>query len=98
MNFSLKLNLIRIVLLAVVLTVWELVAYLGLVQEFVLSRPSRVFAWLGNALVTELFWINVGVTLRETLLGLFIGAVLGIASGFALAHWRRWQSAPGHFP
>lgn len=88
MNFSLKLNLIRLVLLAAVLTSWELVAHLGLVQEFVLSRPSRVFAWLGNALASELFWINVGVTLRETLLGLLIGAVLGIASGFALAHWR----------
>lgn len=82
------LNLIRIAVLAAVLGLWELVAYLGFVQEFVLSRPSRIWAWLVQAAVGDLFWINIGVTLRETLVGLLIGAVLGVASGFVLAHWR----------
>jgi NitT/TauT family transport system permease protein len=68
--------------------VWELVAHLGLVQEFVMSRPSRIFSWLGGALGSSLFWINIGVTVRETLLGLLLGALLGVLSGFALAHWR----------
>jgi NitT/TauT family transport system permease protein len=89
MSRSLSLNLIRLAVVVVFLALWEGVAYLGLTQDFVLSRPSRVFLWLEQAVISEFFWINVGVTLRETLLGLLIGAILGVASGFALAHWRR---------
>lgn len=88
MTLNLKINAIRALVLAAMLGLWEAVAYAGLVQEFVLSRPTRIFAWLGHALVSEFFWINVWVTVKETLLGLVIGAVLGVASGFALAHWR----------
>jgi NitT/TauT family transport system permease protein len=84
---NLALNFYRLVFLAVALALWEGVARLGWVQEFVMSRPTRVFAWLGEALTTGFFWINVGVTLRETLLGLLIGCILGVASGFALGHW-----------
>jgi ABC-type nitrate/sulfonate/bicarbonate transport system, permease component len=84
---NLALNFYRLLFLAVVLALWEGVARLGWVQEFVMSRPSRVFAWLGEALTGGFFWINVGVTLRETLLGLLIGCVLGVGAGFALAHW-----------
>lgn len=78
----------RLVVLAAVLAIWEGAASLGLVTEFTMSRPSRIFAWLGGALVDGFFWTNVIVTVRETLLGLFIGAVLGVASGFVLAQWR----------
>jgi NitT/TauT family transport system permease protein len=88
MRLNVGLNAARVLFLLVVLLAWELAARFGLVQEFVLSRPSRVFAWLGSASVSELFWINIGVTVRETLLGLVIGALLGVLSGFALAHWR----------
>ena len=87
MNYALYFY--RIAFLTVALLLWEGVAHLGWVQEFVMSRPSRVFAWLGEALGSGLFWINVGVTVRETLLGLLIGCVMGIASGFALAHWNK---------
>lgn len=86
---NLALNIYRVIFLAAALALWEGVARLGWVQEFVMSRPSRVFAWLGEALTSGLFWVNVGVTLRETVLGLLIGCVLGVAAGFAFAHWRK---------
>jgi NitT/TauT family transport system permease protein len=89
MNPTLALNLTRLIVVAVFLGIWEGVAHLGLTEDFVLSRPSLVFIWLEQAVISEFFWINVGVTLRETLLGLLLGSVLGIVSGFALAHWRR---------
>ncbi|WP_028602993.1 ABC transporter permease [Ottowia thiooxydans] len=82
-----KLVLYRILFLAVILALWELIARLGLVQDFVMSRPSKIFAWLSEAIVSGFFWVNVGVTVRETLLGLLVGCVLGVAGGFALAHW-----------
>lgn len=83
-----KINLYRLLFLAAVLALWEAVARLGLVQDFVMSRPSKVAAFLSEALSSGFFWTNVIVTLRETLLGLLVGGVLGVASGFALAHWR----------
>lgn len=83
-----KLNFYRLLFLAAVLLLWEAAAWSGLVQDFVMSRPSKVASWLGEALFSGFFWVNVVVTLRETLLGLLIGGVLGVASGFALAHWR----------
>lgn len=82
------LNFFRLLMLLAVLAIWEGAANLGLVTEFTMSRPSRIFTWLGGALVDGFFWMNILVTVRETLLGLLIGAVLGIASGFALAQWR----------
>lgn len=82
------LILYRVILLAVVLALWEGAAHFGLVTEFTMSRPSRIFSWLGGALLDGFFWTNIIVTIRETLLGLVIGAVLGIASGFALAQWQ----------
>ena len=89
MSAGIVLNAYRLLFLGVVLVLWEAVAHLGLVEEYVMSRPSRVFAWLAHASATGFFWINIGVTVRETLLGLLLGSVLGIASGFALAHWKR---------
>ena len=82
------LNFYRVLLLAALLALWEGAASLGLVTEFTMSRPSSIFAWLGGALLDGFFWMNILVTVRETLLGLLIGAALGIASGFALAQWR----------
>lgn len=88
MKSFLKLLVIRLVVMAVILGIWETVAVMGLVEEYVLSRPSRIWGWLQSAATSSIFWINVGVTVRETLLGLAVGAVLGMVSGFALAHWR----------
>ena len=88
MKTFLKLLAIRLAVLAVVFGIWEAIAVLGLVEEYVLSRPSRVWAWLQDSALSAFFWINVGVTVRETLLGLAVGAVLGIVSGFVLAQWR----------
>lgn len=87
MKEAIRLNLIRVALIVVIVLVWEGVAQLGLVREFVISRPSRIWAWLSEAVLGQFFWINVLVTVRETLLGLLIGAAFGVLSGFALAHW-----------
>ncbi len=88
MNSRFALYGYRLAFLVAVLAAWEGVMLTGLVEEHVLSRPSKVLEWLAGAIVSSFFWINAGVTVRETLLGLLAGSAAGIASGFALAHWR----------
>ncbi len=69
----------------VVIGVWQGAVAVKLLDPFFVSRPSdilrRVATWIvDGTLVRHLF-----VTVEESLLGLVVGAALGIASGFALA-------------
>lgn len=56
----------------------------GLIDEFFIGVPSRIWAtlleWLQNGIVVRAAW----VTLQETVVGLVIGSVAGMALGFAL--------------
>jgi NitT/TauT family transport system permease protein len=68
-----------------VLIVWQAGVALKLLDPFFFSRPSdilrRIATWsVDGTLVRHLF-----VTIEESLLGLVIGAVFGIALGFMLA-------------
>ena len=69
----------------VVFGVWQGAVSAKLLDPFFVSRPSdilqRVATWIvDGTLVRHLF-----VTVEESLLGLVVGAALGIAFGFALA-------------
>ena len=67
----------RILLLVIVLGIWELCAYLEVVDPFITSSPSRVIGaivgWYNNG---SLF-LHIGVTLMETVIGFVIAAVAG---------------------
>ncbi len=68
---------------------WELLAQLGIIDDFLLSRPTRIINTLLNTAQNGLF-MHICVTLYETLTGFFLGALIGIClaillwwSGFA---------------
>jgi sulfonate transport system permease protein len=73
-------------LVAIVLVVaWQTLVAVKVLDPFFVSRPTdigrRIATWLvDGTLVRHLF-----VTIEESLLGLIVGAALGITSGFALA-------------
>ncbi|HZR26849.1 MAG TPA: ABC transporter permease [Vicinamibacterales bacterium] len=76
---------LQIVVAVVVIALWQGLVAAKLLDPFFVSRPSdiarRILTWIGDGtLVRHLF-----VTIEESLLGLVVGALLGIASGFALA-------------
>jgi sulfonate transport system permease protein len=75
----------RLALLAVVLAGWQAGASLAFIDPFFFSRPSdilgRIVGWIANGSL----WPHLAITLEESLVGLVIGAALGIGLGFALA-------------
>lgn len=87
MKDLIRLNVARMTLVVVTLAIWEALTHFGFVKEYVLSRPSNIWDWFQGAVFDPFFWTSLFATIRETLLGLLLGGVLGILSGFALAHW-----------
>lgn len=64
-----------------VLALWELAAFLQLVNPIVLPAPSRVFRALYDILTSSFILNDFGVTLYETLSGFLIGAAIGLSGG-----------------
>lgn len=80
---TLTIPLLRVVVLAAALAVWQFIAG-ALDVEFFISKPTEIWAQLQDWVTTGYLWDNLGVTLQATLYGFLLGAVAGIAVGFLL--------------
>jgi NitT/TauT family transport system permease protein len=80
-----SITLVQLALGASILAAWQAGATLKLLDPFFFSRPTdiagRIVVWVTNGSL----WRHLVVTLEEALLGLIIGAAIGITLGFALA-------------
>lgn len=56
---------------------WELGAYLGWFDPFILSSPSRVWVTAVRLYESGELWLHIGATLYETVLGFLLGTALG---------------------
>lgn len=67
----------QILILLAFIVIWELLAEKEIIDEFITSRPSKIWLTLkdlsSNHLLTHLW-----VTLSETLIGFFFGTILGV--------------------
>lgn len=79
----------RISLLAIILCVWELVAFFKLADPFIISSPTRILRAIADLYKNGLLFYHIGITLGETLLGFTIAIVGG--SLIALLLW--WSDA-----
>jgi NitT/TauT family transport system permease protein len=88
---TLRYNLPAILLFFGVLIVWELVASILNLRQFILPRPSAI----GTALVAEWATLQKAAsnTLFEALGGLGIGVVIGVVVAFAVARWAKAREA-----
>lgn len=66
------------------LGVWELAARVKLVDPFITSQPSRIWAAIARLAYGGDLWLHLGVTVGETVAGLVIGTLLGIAAAVVL--------------
>ncbi|MDR0739119.1 MAG: ABC transporter permease [Oscillospiraceae bacterium] len=82
---SLKITLIRLSLILFFIIFWELSAKFSLVDEFLVSSPSRIFFTISNLAITGKLFEDIGVTLLETIVGFILGTLLGII--FAVIIW-----------
>jgi NitT/TauT family transport system permease protein len=83
--------LLRLVLIAVTLLVWEALVRLLAVPAFILPTPSSIFVALYRGIASALYVSHFGVTLFETLLGFVLGSTLAFALGIAVALSRRTE-------
>jgi len=83
---------LRLALLVVFLGLWELGADTGLIDPFFFSSPSGIaeqtWAWITEGTSQGPLWQQIYVTLEETFIGFFIGAVGGVIAGISLGRNR----------
>jgi sulfonate transport system permease protein len=75
----------QIALAAAILGSWQILVTFKLIDPFFFSRPSDIARRIATWAMNGSLWWHLLVTLEESLLGLVIGAAIGIATGFGLA-------------
>jgi NitT/TauT family transport system permease protein len=81
--------LLRLVLIAAFLAVWEGIVRLFAIPAFILPAPTSIFTALYRGIASSLYLDHVWITLTETLLGFALGTVLAFGLGIAVALSRR---------
>ena len=73
----------QILILAVFLGLWELLANKGIIDSFITSSPSRIINTFANFSSNNLL-MHIKVTVYETILGFIIGIILGVVIAIIL--------------
>jgi len=81
------INVGRMLLFVIFIGAWQLAAKSGLVDPYFVSTPTAVARFLGDYSTSGKLWVNLSVTLRETLLGFVAGSAGGILVGLLLARF-----------
>src|SRR3712207_841462 len=76
-----------LIILIVILLAWETAPRLGLVNEIILPRFSRVVGALWTLVQQDFFLKHFSATLTEILIGFFLGTTIGLTLGITLAVW-----------
>ena len=75
----------QLALAVAVLALWQGLVGAKVIDPFFFSRPSDIAARIATWATSGALWGHLFVTLEESLLGLVIGAGIGITMGFGLA-------------
>ncbi|TCS83479.1 ABC transporter permease [Tepidibacillus fermentans] len=67
----------QIILLIFLIGIWEVSVRFGLLDEFIFSRPSKIWSLFLQMLATGELQHHIYVTLLETVIGFILGTVLG---------------------
>jgi len=82
------LVVLQVLIVAVLLTAWEVGSSAGWISSFLFSSPSGIASVLSNAAASGALWTDIGTTAYETVLGFAIGAIGGSVLGLALWYSR----------
>jgi NitT/TauT family transport system permease protein len=69
----------------IALSLWQGLVAAKVLDPFFVSRPTDIAQRIGTWVIGGSLWRHLAVTLEESLLGLVIGAAMGISLGFLLA-------------
>ena len=70
---------------AAFIAIWQTLVSLKILDPFFVSRPSEIAARIAQWSASGTLWAHLATTLEESLLGLLVGAALGVSLGFLLA-------------
>lgn len=73
-----KIFLIQLLLVIMLIFLWELFSRLGIINDFLFSSPSKILKLFQTYLKSHEIFKHIGISLLETVLGLFIGTTFGI--------------------
>jgi len=83
---------LRIAIFVGVVGLWELSASLGWIDPFFFGRPTgvarQIWEWMTEGTSQGSLWLQMLVTIEETVLGFLIGSVAGVVCGIALGRNR----------
>ena len=82
--------LTQLLIVIVFIAGWEILANQGVIDSFITSQPSRILDTFLNLSSNGLLE-HLGVTLTETLIGFFLGVILGVFIAILL-WWSRFLS------
>ncbi|HEX7866114.1 MAG TPA: ABC transporter permease [Variovorax sp.] len=79
---------LRLIVLVVALGGWEIAARLKWIDPFFYSMPSMIYdqlvEWMRDGTSQGSLWMQVAVTLEETVIGFLIGSIAGVLCGIVL--------------
>ncbi|MER2534473.1 MAG: ABC transporter permease subunit [Rhizobiaceae bacterium] len=81
---SYRINLIKVVTLAVCLSLWEILSRSGLFYAGIMPSIVLVVKALGSELTDRSFYHDLGLTMLESSVGFVFGSILAIALGIML--------------
>ena len=75
----------RIIILIAFFALWELLAWIGAIDSFLMSSPSRIALTTADMIKNGNLWLHIATTLYETFAGFLIATAAGCI--IALALW-----------
>ena len=85
----------KLLAVAIVLIVWQIVVWSQWKPEYVLPGPMTVFSDLKDLIVTGDFWDGVRLTMIRAITGFFFAVVLGTLVGAAVSRFAPLRAAIG---
>ncbi|MFT4105096.1 MAG: ABC transporter permease [Lacrimispora sp.] len=74
----------RFMLLVLLLSLWELSASLGILNDFIFSSPSRMTLCFIDMVKDRSIFLHIGVTVMETIISFSLVITLGLATAILL--------------
>ena len=85
----------KLLAIAIVLLVWQVVVWSGWKPEYVLPGPQTVFSDLKDVITTGDFWDGVRLTLTRALTGFALAVLIGTVVGAAVSRFAPLRAAIG---
>jgi NitT/TauT family transport system permease protein len=85
----------KLLAVAIVLLLWQLVVWSGWKPEYVLPGPRTVFGDLKDVITTGDFWDGVRLTLTRALTGFALAVLIGTVVGAAVSRFAPLRAAIG---